>query len=104
MKASLPTQITPYVYEPEVVAGQERIPITEALVTGEVMYIEKSLSPHFKVLTRLDSDELIVGCAVAEESGGNLIGITVDQSRRVSVINISVGDRLLKKIYRRRLK
>jgi hypothetical protein len=89
---------------PEVVAGQQRIPITEALVTGEVMYIERSLSPHFKVLTRLDSDELIVGCAVAEESGGNLIGITVDQSRRVSAINISVGDRLLKKIYRRRLK
>ncbi len=90
--------------EPYVTVGGTRIILTQARVTGEIAYVEKVITPMFKVLVRHEDQQAFVGCAVFEMSMGNLGGISVDPSRRVRFINVPVADRLLKKIYRRQLK
>jgi hypothetical protein len=53
---------------------------------------------------RLEDHRPIVACAVFEMSGGNLGGIAFDGNRQLRFLNIPVADRLLRKIYRRRVR
>jgi len=46
---------------------------------------------------------LFVACAVYEMTGGNLGGLVFDGNRQFRFRNIPVADRLLRKIYRRKL-
>jgi hypothetical protein len=85
--------------------GGQRIAVETAQVSGILTQIETVIVPQLKALVRLDDDKPYAGCALFEMSHGNLAGLTVDQhSRSVRMMNIPVADRLLKKIYRRRLK
>jgi hypothetical protein len=84
--------------------GNQRIPVESAQVSGNLTQSEKVIVPQLKALVRLEDDKPYAGCALFEMSHGNLAGLTVDRhSRTVRMINIPVADRLLKKIYRRRL-
>ena len=89
--------------EPFVVIGGTKISLMQAQVTGEITYIEKIISPAFKVLVRHEDQQPFVGCAVFQMSQGNLAGISINAKRRISFINIPIADRLLKKIYRRKI-
>jgi hypothetical protein len=83
----------------------EKIPVTEARVTGELTRVENVITPDLKALVKLGEEKPYAGCAIFEMSHGNLAALTVNpDSRLVVMINIPVSDRLLKKIYRRRLK
>jgi len=90
--------------EPFALVGDERFPLTEARVSGVIEYSERAGQPLCKVLVRLDDQRPIVACAVFEMSGGNLGGIAFDGNRQFRFLNIPVADRLIRKIYRRRLK
>ena len=83
----------------------DRIPVERAHVSGDLTRIEKVISPKLKALVKLGDDKPHAGCAIFEMSDGNLAALTVDgHSRSLRMMNIPVSDRLLKKIYRRKLK
>jgi hypothetical protein len=90
--------------EPFALIGDERLPLTEARVSGVIEYVEQASQPLCKVLVRLDDQRQIVACAVFEMSGGNLGGIVFDGNRQLRFLSIPVADRLLRKINRRKLK
>jgi len=89
--------------EPFALIGDQRLSLTEARVSGVIEYFEQAGQPLCKVLVRLDDQRPIVACAVFEMSGGNLGGIAFDPNRQLRFLNIPVADRLLRRIYRRRL-
>lgn len=83
----------------------ERIPVDRAYVSGDLTRVEKVIAPNLKALVKLGDDRPHAGCAIFEMSDGTLAAFTVDQhSRSLRMMTIPVSDRLLKKIYRRRLK
>lgn len=74
-------------------------------MSGDLTRFENVMLPQLKALVKLGDDKPYAGCALFETSYGNLFGLTVDRhSRALRMINIPVSDRLLRKIYRRRLK
>lgn len=82
-----------------------RLHLQEAFIQGAVKWTEKSVQPEFKVLVK--EGELLphVGCAIAELSGGNLIGFTASQvDRDLKIINIPLSDRNREKIHLLRLR
>ncbi len=82
-----------------------RIPLEKACVSGDLTQVENVIVPQFKALVKVGDDRPYAGCAISEMSDGNLAGVTVDRhSRSLRWINIPVNDRLLRKIYRRRLR
>jgi hypothetical protein len=89
--------------EPFALIGDERISLTEAKLTGVIEYVEQRGQPLCKILVRLDDQQPIVACAVFEMSGGNLGGLAFDGNRQFRFLSIPVADRLLRKIYQRKL-
>jgi hypothetical protein len=89
--------------EPFALIGGARISLNEARLTGVIEYVEQPSRPLFKILVRLDDHQPIVACTVFEMSGGNLGGLAFDGNRQFRLLNIPVADRLLRKIYRRKL-
>ncbi|MGD8499136.1 MAG: restriction endonuclease [Phycisphaerales bacterium] len=78
---------------------ESKLHLHEALIEGNVKWIEKSVWPEFKVLVKEGELSPYVGCAIAELSHGNLIGFTVSQvDRSLKLINIPLSDRNQKKI------
>jgi len=76
-----------------------RLHLKEALLQGNVKWIEKSVWPEFKVLVKEGELSPYVGCAIAELTNGNLIGFTVSQAdRSLKQISIPLSDRNQKKI------
>ena len=79
--------------------GDSKIHLKEALIQGTVVWFEKTIHPEFKVLVKEGESKPFVGCAIAEHSTGNLIGLTLSQfDRTVRFINIPINDRNKKKI------
>ncbi len=77
----------------------------QASVEGKVVWIERNLSPEFKILVKDGELKPYAGCAIVEMAGGNLGGITVSQvDRNINWISIPVSDRNKKKIQKLRLK
>lgn len=73
--------------------------LKQALLQGKVTWKEQIILPEFKVLIKVGESTPYVGCAIAELSQGNLIGITVSQvDRAIKLINITLSDRNQKKI------
>jgi hypothetical protein len=73
--------------------------LREALIQGNVKWIEKDVWPEFKVLVKEGELSPYVGTAIAELSHGNLIGFTVSHAdRSLKIINIPLSDRNQKKI------
>ncbi len=89
--------------EPFALIGGDRISLSEARLTGAVEYTEHQGQPLCKILVRLDDHQPIVACAVFEMSGGNLGGLALDGNRQFRFLHIPLADRLLRKIYRRKL-
>ena len=76
-----------------------KLHLKEALVQGNVKWIEKDVWPEFKVLVKEGELSPYVGCAIAELSHGNLIGVTVSQvDGSLKLINIPLSVRNQKKI------
>ena len=89
--------------KPYALIGDEKLSLAEAKLNGVIEYIEQPGLPLCKVLIRLEDQRPIVACAVFEMSPGNLGGIAFDANRQFRFLHIPVADRLLRKIYRRRL-
>ena len=89
--------------EPFALIGDERISLGQATLTGVIEYVEQRSQPLCKILVRLDDQQPIVACAVFEMTGGNLGGLAFDGNRQFRFLNIPVADRLLRKIYQRKL-
>jgi hypothetical protein len=89
--------------EPQIMVGDDRFTIANATVDAVVRCRVHSNEAEFMVLTEYGSDIPIIGYAIAKLRTGNLFGVTIDNLRRVSSIAIPIADRLLKKIYRRRV-
>lgn len=71
----------------------------QALLQGKVIWNEQSISPEFIVLIKEGESTPYVGCAIAELSQGNLVGITVSQvDRNIKLINVPLSDRNRRKI------
>lgn len=85
--------------------GNLRIHLQEVLVQGKVKWVEKTIHPEFKVLVKEGESKPFVGCAIAEHSTGNLIGLTVSQfDRTLRFVNIPISDRNQKKIHLHKLR
>jgi hypothetical protein len=89
--------------QPFTVVGEMRIPLSNAIITGEINYIQTVTTPNYKGFYKHGNKQPFVGCAIFDMCNGNLAGFTVDPSSTLSFINIPVSDRLIKKIYRRPL-
>ena len=89
--------------EPFALIGDERISLAEARLTGVIEYVEQRGLPLCKILVRLDDQQPLLACAVFEMSEGNLGGLAFDGNRQFRFLHIPVADRLLRKIYGRRL-
>ena len=61
---------------------ESKLHLREALVQGTVKWIEESVWPEFKILVKEGELSPHVGCAIAELSHGDLIGLTVSQADR----------------------
>ncbi len=78
--------------------------ITRALVQGKISAFEIEKTLEFMALVNLSDGKPIVGCAIAEGRMGNLMAISLtEDTGTVSIVDISAGDRLLKKIKDMRL-
>jgi hypothetical protein len=86
--------------QPFTIVGEKKIPLSKAIISGEIKYIETVITPKYKGLYKHGDQQPFVGCAIFEMSYGNLAGFTVDPSNTLRFINIPVADRLIKKIYR----
>jgi hypothetical protein len=89
--------------EPFALVDDEKISLAEARVSGVVEYIEQPRIPLCKVLLRQEDEQPVVACAVFEMNPGNLGGLAFDGNRQFRFFLIPVADRLLRKIYRRKL-
>jgi hypothetical protein len=89
--------------EPFALIADERISLADVIVSGVIEYVEQTRAPLCKILVRLEDQCPIVACAVFEMNPGNLGGLAFDGNRQFRFLNIPVADRLLRKIYRRRL-
>jgi hypothetical protein len=89
--------------EPFALLADERISLADVIVSGVIEYIEQTRAPLCKILVRLEDQCPIVACAVFEMNPGDLGGLAFDGNRQFRFLNIPVADRLLRKIYRRRL-
>jgi hypothetical protein len=89
--------------QPYTIVGEKKIPLSNAIIQGEIKYIETVLAPKYKGLFKHGETKPFVACAIFEMDKGNLAGFTVDPSNTLRFINISVASRLLKKIYRQSL-
>ena len=82
-----------------------KLRLQNALIQGNVKWIETDVWPKFKVLVKEGELSPYVGCAIAELSHGNLIGLTVSQvDRSLKLINIPLSDRNKKKIHLHKLR
>ena len=73
--------------------------LKQALLQGKVKWNERSISPEFKILVKEGELKPYVGCAIAELSQGNLVGITASQmDRNIKFINIPLSERNREKI------
>ena len=73
--------------------------LKQALLQGKVKWNERSISPEFKILIKEGELKPHVGCAIAELSQGNLVGITASQmDRNIKLINIPLSERNREKI------
>ena len=73
--------------------------LKQALLQGKVKWNERSISPEFKILIKEGELKPYVGCAIAELSQGNLVGITASKmDRNIKLINIPVSERNREKI------
>lgn len=73
--------------------------LKQALLQGKVKWNERSISPEFKILIKEGELKPYVGCAIAELSQGNLVGITTSQmDRNIKFINIPLSERNREKI------
>jgi len=80
------------------------IPITEFRIIGIISFSSIKKETVFKILIR--HEELIpyVGCAIAEVTNGDLIGITINnENRDVKIFNIPLNSRLKNKIYKEKI-
>lgn len=76
-----------------------KLHLKEALIQGNVKWIEKDVWPEFKILVKEGELSPHVGCAIAELSHGSLIGVTISQGdRSLKLINIPLSDRNQNKI------
>lgn len=79
--------------------GGVRRRITDAILTGEIEATMTRRRPEFHALRRHGTKKLVAGCAVAENTNGNLIAAyRAEDSIRLEVVNIPLDDRLKKKI------
>src|SRR5258708_18961952 len=88
---------------PYIKVNGKAIVVEQAIVQGTIICHEQQLKPEFKVLVKQGELKPYIGCVVAELPNKNLTGIAFDDSRQIGLVNIPVGDRLLKKIYRQKL-
>jgi len=86
--------------QPFTILEGKRIPLSNALISGEIKFIENVITPKYKGLFKYGDQQPFVGCAIFEMSYGNLAGFTVDPSNTLRFISIPVEDRLINKIYR----
>jgi len=91
--------------KPYFIATSGKLVLRQARVSGIVKWIEKKQELQFKILKKLDDVKPFAGCAITEISNGNLIGITVSNTKRnIELINIPISDRNKRKILKYRLK
>lgn len=88
---------------PVIHVRNERFEVVAATIEGIISSRIHVSESEFMILAEHGSNVPIVGYAIAKVHTGNLIGITVDNMRRISSIQIPVADRLLNKIYRRKV-
>jgi hypothetical protein len=71
--------------------------------TGHIVRNEQRVAPDFKVLFRQGETEPVIGCAVYEMGNKSLGGLTFGPNNDFGFVHISISDRNLRKIYRRKL-
>jgi len=85
-----------------IVEGRQ-IPLAKAVISGTIKYIETEYAPKYTGLYKLGEQQPFIACAIFEMQNRSLGGFVVDPNHTLRFLNISVGSRLLKKIYRKPL-
>lgn len=88
---------------PHLVVNGNHLKLTLAKVSGTLRCKGRTTRPLFKILRMHGDDVPMAGCAIIELSPGNIIGFSVNRDDELRTVNIPVSDRLLNKIYRKKL-